>query len=721
MRSALVIASFIVVAFQLTAASKNIVFDAPHRDFPTGETPVNIAVADFNGDGKKDLVTANFGDVISGGGSSVSLLLASGAGSFQRGVTIWSSGTAEAVVAADFNGDGHMDVAIAASSLVILLGNGNGTFQAPITIPNVGGAICAAAADFNHDGVPDLAVCNSGANTMQILLGIGDGTFQPPKSYPAGTAPNSVVVADLNQDGHQDLIIANLSSSGGVSILYGKGAGAFRPVVIYPLSAYCYYAAASDVNQDAIPDIVATCEANSSFLVVLTGSRENRFSKGAVISTNGTSLQFAIRDLNGDGIPDIAAPNLFGTELQLFNGVGDGTFTPGQSLATGNSPEWIVATTIENGAPLDLITANELGDSVSVLSSRGNGQFGVSPFPYPAGASGATAMASGDVNGDGILDLVVTNGSSNNISVLLGAGNGRFIATQNFETGNGPMSLALVDLNRDGKLDVVTANNTDGSVSVLLGNGDGTFQPHQDRAVGIQTQFVAVGDMNNDGLIDVVASSVQSANITTLYSDGKGGFQSSADYYFGGGLPGVTEFQITDFNGDGNLDIVGEFFYGSGIIALLGDGTIHYTLSNSCVCNLNAPDGLVVADFNHDGKPDIAFAEFAGNDVGVSLNINGTFGPPVGTGLYGATLLTAEDFSGDGYPDLVATSFESNLLYFYLGSASGTPTLSSTYGVNLPDAARDPMIAVTGDFNGDGKRDVAIAQPDGVAVLLNAR
>lgn len=721
MRFALIIAHCIVAAIQLTAASKNIVFDAFHRDFPTGETPVGIAVADFNEDGKKDLVTANFGDVIVGGGSSVTLLLASGAESFRPGITIWSSGTAQAVVAADFNGDGHADIAIAASSLVILLGNGNGTFQAPVTVPNVSDALCAATADFNHDGIPDLAVCNSGASAMQILLGIGDGTFQAPKSYPAGNTPNSVVVADLNQDGDQDLIVANLSTSGGVSILYGERAGAFRSVVTYPLSAYCYYAAAGDVNQDGIPDIVASCEGNSSFLIVLTGSPDNRFSKGSVIGTSGTTLQFLLLDLNGDGIPDIATPNLFGTDLQLFNGIGDGTFTPGPSLATGQGPEWVVATRVEKSAPIVLITANELGNSVSVLGSRGNGQFGPPSFPYPVGASGATAIASGDVNGDGIPDLVVTNGASNNISVLLGAGNGRFTATQNFATGNGPMSLALVDLNRDGNLDVVTANNNDGSVSVLLGNGDGTFQPHQDRAVGVQTQFVAVGDMNNDGLIDVVASSVESGNITTLYSDGKGGFQSASDYYFGGGLPGVTEFQITDFNGDGNLDIVGEFFYGSGIVVLLGDGTTHYTLSNSCVCNLNAPDGLAIADFNHDGKPDIAFAQYGGNDIAVSLNVNGTFGQPVNTGLYAATLLTAGDFNGDGYPDLVATSFESNLLYFYLGSANGSPLFSSIYGVNLSDTVRNPMIAVVGDFNADGKLDVAVAQSDGVAVLLNAR
>jgi hypothetical protein len=211
---------------------------------------------------------------------------------------------------------------------------------------------------------------------------------------------------------------------------------------------------------------------------------------------------------------------------------------------------------------------NYLAGTVSLLQANGNGTFGQQPYPLGTGASGATGVAIGDVNGDGFPDLVTCN-SSSNISVLLGKGDGTFLSAQTFATGSGPRSVALADFNRDGKLDVVTANFNSGTISVLFGNGDGTFQAHQDISVGIQTQSVAAGDMNNDGIADIVVASVQSGNVTTLLSNGDGTFQAPINYYINNGYAGITAIQLADFNGDGKLDVVGEFFYGSGLLCNL--------------------------------------------------------------------------------------------------------------------------------------------------------
>jgi hypothetical protein len=197
-------------------------FQAPYYVPTGGGNPTDVAVADLNGDGIPDLVTANFVN------AAVSVLLGNGDGSFQAPENYSITGYARSVVVADLNGDGIPDLATAgyASTSLgyvnVLLGNGDGTFQPTVNYAVDSVAFWIAAADFNGDGVPDLVSTNLGQNDVSLLLGNGDGSFQPKQNYPVGQYPYAVAVGDFDGDGSPDLVTANYISND-VTVLLNDG------------------------------------------------------------------------------------------------------------------------------------------------------------------------------------------------------------------------------------------------------------------------------------------------------------------------------------------------------------------------------------------------------------------------------------------------------------------------------------------------------------------
>jgi len=341
--------------------------------------------------------------------------------------------------------------------------------------------------------------------------------------------------------------------------------------------------------------------------------------------------------------------------------------------------------------------------------------------------TGATFVATGDLNGDGRPDVVVVNSGANNISVLLANGAGTFLAPVNYAVGTSPSDVAIGDVNGDGRPDLVVTNTGSDTVSVLLNVGGGAFSAPTNLplAAGSGPEGVAVADVNGDGIKDIIVSNSNGNSVTVFLATGIGSFVLAGNFTTGSAPSGVV---VADFNGDGKPDLATSNNVGSASILLgNGNGTFQtntdINLSPSAASTCSDPDALVAVDLNGDSKPDIAVA-CTGGSVSILLsNGNGTFATPVsystiaGTAGSGPEGIAAEDFDGKNGIDLVIAD-TSNTAVFLLNTGNGTFTTS----LACQPAGNGAFGVAAADFNGDSRPDIAVSNSiDGtVSILLNA-
>jgi Bacterial Ig-like domain (group 3)/FG-GAP-like repeat len=666
---------------------------------PGGYDAYSVAVVDVNGDGKPDLVVTNLCADSSCTAGLVGVLLGKGDGTFQQVVSYSLSDRSYSVAVADVNRDGKPDLVVAnyGGTVGALLGNGDGTFQ-PIVTYDAGGdqTFAVTVSDVNGDGNPDLLVANNcfsstncATGSVSVLLGNGDGKFQPAVTYNSGGYDaESVAVADVNVDGKPDLLVANASclplgacETGSVGVLLGNGDGTFQPVVTYNSGGFSGESVAvADVNADGKIDLLVanTCAADGSFncitgsVGVLLGNGDGTFQAAVSYNSEGTGASSVVTaDVNGDGKPDVLVANTCGNygysncttgSVGVLLNNGDGSFYAALNYSSGGSePNSAAVADVNGDGKLDLVVANQDG-SLSALLGNGDGKFQAA-VTYSSGGAEAESVAVADMNGDGKPDLIVANqcnceSGDGSMGVLLGNGDGTFQAAVNYGLQSSPNSVAVADVNGDGKPDLVVASY--GTLEVLLGNGDGSFQSPSENVTELDGQSVAVADVNGDGKLDLVVANhgdgtPNSGSVSVLLGNGDGTFQPVVTY--SSGAIYTDAILVGDVNGDGKFDLVvasqytnSAPFYGVvGVLLGNGDGTFQTAVNTSTPTPLEGVRQLALADFNGDGKLDLAVG--AGN-VLLLGNGDGTFQTPLALGA-GGQGVSVGDFNRDGRPDLV--------------------------------------------------------------------
>jgi hypothetical protein len=745
---------------------------------PADFTPSGVAAGDFNRDGHMDWVVAN------GGRNTLWVYLGNGDGTSRLPIIYPLSGQSPVAVAvADLRGNGKLDLVVAeadSGTVGVLLGNGDGTFGAEKEHYVPGPPLTLAVTDLNKDGHPDVVVGTIASDQVNGFISLfGDGTgalgrpiSRPPDDIFKGAFVLQMSVADFDHDGLPDIVYAEPSGDTEAWTFINQGDGTFKRSQLlifgFPMGGvFVIGSATGDLNSDGCPDAAVLFSNGMAF--AYNGDCSGLF-KTISFATNGlgdTPIMGAIADVDGDGRADLVTAGIFilfdtqygrvaGNLISVLLNDGNGGLQVPKVYRGDVSMYSFALSDINGDGKLDVVSANQDSDSVSVFLNDGKGGFGSPEGGYlgyltPGSLGGASNapwsdFLVSDLNGDGYPDLGVILlpqwwASPWKLATLLNDKTGHFGPPQSIDilnTNGYPWDFVFADFRKTGKPDFLELGSTTDGVPEMVyakNKGDGTFAYPTVTAPSAAQGVIAVGDFNADGNLDFVAAAGQGNSFTLALFLGHGNGTFTQGSSLGIAPPGGSSQIFTgDFNHDGKLDVLVSYF-GNGIgqphplYEILGNGDGTFQLPKLLFSDFQA---LAVADLNQDGLPDIVeldvppgvwgtpvplvFRIYLGQPDGSFLLTNtyqpysGNFEPDfVGPSPLRRFVPMLADFNGDGNLDIAAfqspgtaRNFPNDYFQVLLGNGDGTFTPSYTVFPNGKPGA--PSTAA--DVNRDGRADL---------------
>jgi len=637
----------------------------PEARHLAGRTVSALTAGDFDGDGHTDLALG-----LATSPTTVLLMVGDGIGSFALGDSIvGSGGQIFSMRTSDIDLDGHLDLVIATGGssqgrVLTSLGNGNGTFQpahlmsiissaAPQLVvalvdgdllPDIivsdypsridvflgaGGGLFTgplitshkpaspgsiAFGDIDADGIGDIAV-GSGVfpdpRGLAVLHGNGDGTFGAKTVIPCTSQPSGIALADLDGNGWLDAVAGD-PDSGSVMIFDGSGDGllrAPRAVVTggdWPFDKSPLDVEVSDFDQNGAMDLLAVNHVSDCVSIHLNRGH-GAFGAPVALTAAGSPSSPYAGDFNGDGHGDLLITHFNGT-LSYFFGGADGSLGPRLDVPDSHGPFSLFVGQFDASGPKDFAALNH-DSTLSIYL----GQAGVPVLAhnYPLGF-GAPDFEGADMNGDGVLDLVLAGGAAKKLVVRLGLGDGSLGPPIETATPSGPTALAVGEVDQDATADIVYAIGN-GNLFFCRGNGDGTFQPQVALPGNLNSTKLLLADFNEDSKSDLVTGGSPSPVPYSYVAlgQGDGTFLPWTPLII---PPDQTGLAAADVDLDGHLDLVSVGARANAIAVFRGRGDGSFDVRQD-YGTLPSPVGVAIADLDGDAYPDLATTHLQENKI----------------------------------------------------------------------------------------------------------
>lgn len=637
--------------------------------FTPPSRPVAVAVADLNSDGNEDVVviesSAGAVDVFQGDGAGhfalTSTIVVAAAG--------FASDAAPPLAVGDVSGDGKEDIVvgnIAQGTLDVLVGHGDGTFDPPTSIASPVDVSSLVLADLDGDQLLDAASLSRSVGVL-VFLNSADAGLALSGTYGGPSHAQNLAAIDVDGDCIPDLVSTSLTFMNNAALdpaavlLHGRGDGSFDPPATLPLAEDPYCVGVGDFDGDGRADFAAC---TSTGIVVASSSDSARLWDPILSVDLPGAVDVDIADVTGDGYPDIVASQPASNLVSVWSGLPDGGMSPTAYVVT--SPGALSIDDFNGDGRLDIAVSISLGadSGIAVLLGLPDGGFGAPRPPPPVVDAGADSCGdAGSTCGDGGAAFSCAGGDAGCADAgwpsAVDAGPG---PTPLITLAPAPLNKVLTgDFTGDGRRDLAFLQANGPSPVVMTGRGDGFFDAPRSWSVsffgGYRPDLIATGDVDGDGLPDLILTSWIYGNSRVYFSERDGGFLAGADSSINGGdtaifttrMPGQTGAAVVAYGTDccnRNLSSVA--------VLLPVAGT--YGPSNGAFFEAVPADARsgALADMDGDGIPDLLSSGWASQTLSLSRGLGGiTFGPATGELVSGAPMGTyVADFDHDGAPDV---------------------------------------------------------------------